>query len=143
MAPLREIYAGEPKVLLLDDQPTVRMLMERWLNHSGISTLSTGDEEEAFKLLQRPDVKMLIQDFARGEGTRGGFRFLQWMRGCERTKDIPVVIVTGTSVELIKRVFSEHQLSIEDELFSLLVKPMPPCELEALAKAIRKRFESG
>ncbi|HQW29111.1 MAG: response regulator [Verrucomicrobiales bacterium] len=129
------------QVLILDDFECIRKLLARFLNHYGIATLATGSEAEAFKLLQRPEVKVLIQDFTREGGTRGGFRFLQWMRSGEATRHIPVVIVSGTSVGKIKRAFAESRLSMDEELLGFWPKPLDCCVIAEIIKTIREHVD--
>jgi CheY-like chemotaxis protein len=126
------------QVLILDDFPCIRNLMVRFLNHSGIATLATGSEAEAFKLLQRPEVKLLIQDFTRGPGTRGGFRFIEWMRSHETTRHIPVIIISGTLEETIKRTFAESRLCMDEELFGFWPKPLDCLDIAEMVRMIRE-----
>lgn len=111
--------------------------MVRFFNRHGISTLATGSEAEAFKLLHRPEVKVLIQDFTREGGTRGGFLFLQWMRESEATKHIPVAIVSGTSNQRIKKAFAEAGLSMDEELLGFWAKPFACDDLLEMIRLIR------
>jgi CheY-like chemotaxis protein len=54
---------GSETVLLCEDEPLVRSLMERILRRSGYDVLTTQDPAEALELAtQRPDVDILVTD---------------------------------------------------------------------------------
>lgn len=126
-----------PCVLLLDDDLPIRKLMEKVLISRGVSARSTGSEAEAFKLLQIPEVKLLIQDFTREPGTLGGLRFWQRMRSSEVLCDIPVIIISGTSEDYIVRAFAAEYPEPISELVILCPKPFSIEEFDQLIPTVR------
>lgn len=135
-----ELQSSVPQVLILDDIEHWRKLLVRFLNHNGIATLSTGSEAEAFKLLQRSDVKLLIQDFTREKGDRGGFHLLRWMWSCPATANIPVIMISGTHPESIKKAFAEYRVSMDESLLGFWAKPMYTAEIAEMVELIRTQL---
>src|SRR5260370_4627964 len=64
--------AGQPVVLVVEDEPTVRSLAESILEDIGYATLSAGDAREAPVLLQADDpVDLLFTDINMPDGPDG------------------------------------------------------------------------
>ncbi len=115
------------KILVVDDEPTVRGAFEAILAARGHEVLTTGDAEEAIHRLEADDCDLVILDIC-----------LPRMSGLDalgRIKQLhpvlPVIVMTGrgttdTAIEATKRGAFEYQL-----------KPFEPQEmLDTIAKAL-------
>lgn len=80
-------------ILVVDDDPTVRLLCRETLQQVGYEVVEAGDGGEAITLLQtvRPDL-ILLDVMMPGVD---GFETLRHVRGSTRCERIPVVMVTG------------------------------------------------
>src|ERR1044071_5296352 len=84
-----------PVVMVVDDTDSARELMAKLLRMCGYQTLCASSGMEALQVLQviRPDVILL--DMAMPE--MDGLTVLQILRGSERWKTLPVLMVTALS----------------------------------------------
>ena len=80
-------------VLVAEDDPSVRMTIEFVLNDEGFEVLLAEDGEQALSLAlgSKPDVILLDQIMPK----MGGKEVLVALRADDRTKDIPVLVLTG------------------------------------------------
>jgi CheY-like chemotaxis protein len=82
-----------PKVLIAEDDPSVRMTLEFVLEDEGFSVLMAEDGAEALRIAgeELPDVILLDQVMPKMDG-RGVFSAL---RSSDATRTIPVLVLTG------------------------------------------------
>jgi two-component system chemotaxis sensor kinase CheA len=84
---------GPAVILVADDSITTRMLEKNILEAAGYRVRLASDGVEAWTLLKDESFDLLLAD---GEMPRlDGFGLTQKVRGDERLKDLPVVIVTS------------------------------------------------
>lgn len=81
------------KVLVAEDDPSVRMTLEFVLQDEGFDVIMAEDGEQAvaMALEQAPDVILLDQMMPKLTGKE----VLAALRGADATKDIPVIVLTG------------------------------------------------
>jgi DNA-binding response OmpR family regulator len=88
-----------PTVLLVDDDPGVRMIVERALANRGFQVLSAGDDRTALRILDREarGIGVLIADVHLGASADG---FDVARRARKLNPMIEVVYITGRSLDI-------------------------------------------
>jgi len=90
------------KVLVVDDQFTVRELQRRILEGAGYDVLTGANGREALDVIARePDIDLVITDIEMPE--MDGFALLDQVRAQEQTETLPVVIVSSRAGEEDRR----------------------------------------
>ena len=81
------------KVLLIDDDPVVTAMYGKMLREQGFDVEVAGDGEEGLEAIRRelPDVVLLDLDMPKVSG----ISWLKTVRNRQRSKNLPVVILTG------------------------------------------------
>src|SRR5215472_3668398 len=92
-----QIDADEVRVLLVEDDAALAQMYRVKLERDGYTVQVAGDGEEALGLLSRelPDLIFLDVRLPRMDG----LTFLERLRADDRTRDVPVVIVSNYSEE--------------------------------------------
>jgi two-component system alkaline phosphatase synthesis response regulator PhoP len=111
------------RVLVVDDEPAIRLLARVNLEADGMEVLEAGDGETAVTQArgEQPDLILLDVVMPRIDGLEVARR----LRGDERTRDIPIVFMSGL-VEL-----PEEAAGRGDDV---LVKPFDPLGLAAFVE---------
>ncbi|WDU65044.1 EAL domain-containing response regulator [Pseudomonas poae] len=88
--------ASQPATLLIvDDEPQVRKLLETLLQHEGYQTLTAGSGEEALRLVaQQPPDLILLDIMMPG---MDGYEVASQLKGNETTADIPIIMLSALS----------------------------------------------
>jgi CheY-like chemotaxis protein len=89
-------------VLIVDDEEVIRKFLRINLDNWGYEVKEAVDGEEALKQLKSDDFDLLICDILMPK--KDGWEVLKEMRSDPKTKDIPVIILTGKNedVEMFK-----------------------------------------
>src|SRR6516165_4079439 len=100
-----------PTVLIVEDEPKMRRLLELDLGEDGFSTLSAADAEAGLRLLNSQPVDIIVTDLKLPG--MGGLEFLQAVK--QRAPAMPVVVMTAfgsveTAVEAMKSGASDYVL---------------------------------
>ena len=114
-----QIDADEVRVLLVEDDAALAQMYRVKLERDGYTVQVAGDGEEALGLLRGdlPDLIFLDVRLPRMDG----LTFLERLRAGDRTRDIPVVIVSNYSEEeLVSR---GHQLGALEYLIKSQTTP--------------------
>jgi len=121
-----ERRAGDPLVLVVDDYKDTRELYADYIRMSGIEVETAADGFEGIEkaILLRPDV--IVMDLSMPH--LDGFDTVRVLRGHERTKQIPVLALTGAMLE------SEGRA--RDEGFSAFLRK--PCLPQYLLHEVRR-----
>jgi two-component system phosphate regulon response regulator OmpR len=117
------------KILVLDDEPDLRALLQRYLTEHGFEVKAIPDASQIDRLLQRESFDVLILDIMmRGED---GLSVCQRLRAQRET--IPIIMLTarGDPVDRI--------LGRESGADDYLAKPFNPRELLACIHALLRR----
>lgn len=82
------------KILFIDDEPDLVMLMQTRLASHGYQVLSAFDGEEGLKMVQeeKPDLILLDKIMPKMDG----LEVCQRLKADPKTKDIPVMIVSAS-----------------------------------------------
>jgi DNA-binding response OmpR family regulator len=102
------------KILVVDDDPTGRLLMEARLTKSGYEVLQAADGEMGLNLtkVQRPDLIVLDIEMP----GMNGFTFVTEMKKIEEIKNTPIIVLTAH--EENKPIFQRKGI------YNYLVKPV-------------------
>ncbi len=81
------------RVLIVDDSPTIVALLRKLLQQNGYVTLEAGDAEEGIRLAQAEAPDLIFLDIVLPG--MNGFAALRQLRRDIRTKDIPIIMISG------------------------------------------------
>ncbi|MFZ5775173.1 MAG: response regulator [Thermodesulfobacteriota bacterium] len=117
---------SEMDILIVDDTITVRTIMRMQLRHMGFSNIfEAHDGSAALKLLHSRKIDLIISDW--NMPGMNGVELLREVRGDERLKDIPFIMVTAEAS--VSRINMALQLKVDE----LILKPFT---LEVLERKI-------
>lgn len=115
------------RVLVIDDEPTVRDVVSRYLERDGYRVESAADGQSARKLLEEA-ADLIILDLM-----LPGMDGLTFLRDIRTTSDVPVIVLTARTDEMDRVVGLE--LGADD----YVVKPFSPRELAARVRSVLRR----
>ena len=119
-------------VLVLDDEPTVRGVLCRFLNEHGYQSVGATSVTEAVTLLDTTSVGAIILD-VRLSGGRAGLEVLSTLRRQPASKTTPVIVMTGVAPS------DEEQALITKHHASLFYKPEGLISLIGFLEQITER----
>ena len=85
------------KILVVDDEKMIRDLLRGYLIKLGYEIREAADGDQAIKELGREDFDLLICDIE--IPNKDGWQVIKEARSNPKTKDIPVIILTGKGEE--------------------------------------------
>ncbi len=115
-------------VLVVDDEPSVRDVVVRYLRQEGYATLEAGDGDAAREVLETQTPSLIILDLVLPG--MDGLSLCRWIR--ERS-ELPVIMITALGEE------SDRLTGLELGADDYLMKPFSPRELMARVKAMLRR----
>ena len=96
------MQSDDVQVLLIEDDGALAQMYQLKLERDGYTVRVAGDGEEAQRLIDQELPDLIFLDIRLPK--MDGLVFLEWLRGIERTRNIPVVIVSNYSEqELVSR----------------------------------------
>jgi CheY-like chemotaxis protein len=115
-------------VLVVDDEPTIRALVNAILDGSGVRTLEAADGPEALDMARRyqPDLVLLDVVMPRMDG----FAVCQRMKAETSMARIPILLLTALAQE------SDHQRARRVGADGIVQKPFSPAVLRATVDSI-------
>jgi two-component system alkaline phosphatase synthesis response regulator PhoP len=119
------------KVLIAEDQPHIRTLMLYKLQNSGYDVVAVENGIEALEKARSENPDVVLLDVMMPLMT--GFEVLAALRKDERTRSIPVLLVTAQSRE--EEVLKGLEMGADD----YITKPFSPNELAARIKTVLLR----
>ena len=119
---------GMTTVLVVDDEPIVREVVVRYLEHEGYRTLEAGDGEHAKILLEaeRPDLVVLDVMLPGVDG----LDLCRWIRA---RSELPVILLTARGEE------ADRIIGLELGADDYVTKPFSPRELAARVRTVLRR----
>jgi two-component system phosphate regulon response regulator PhoB len=118
-------------VLVVEDEPQIQELVAVNLEHIGHRVLRASSAEEAETAIRAELPDVLVLDWMLpGES---GLSFARRLRASERTRDLPILMLTARAMEQDK--LSGLEAGADD----YLTKPFSPKELAARIKAVLRR----
>lgn len=86
-------------ILVVDDEATIVSIIGKALERASYQVLTAGHHKAAFALLKDTPVDLVISDVMMPYA--GGFDLVEMMKADEKTKQIPVILVTGMDKEIL------------------------------------------
>jgi CheY-like chemotaxis protein len=120
----------KPKILIVDDDPIMRMLYKRPLEGAGYEFLTAKDGEEALKLVSEQAPQLIIMDIMM-PGT-DGLSVLRTLKHSEHGKNTPVIIVTAN----LEKYTTAQAEATASGAVAFLSKPLSPNRLLAEVKRL-------
>jgi two-component system phosphate regulon response regulator PhoB len=118
-------------VLVVEDEPQIQELVAVNLEHVGHRVLRASSAEEADRAIRAELPDVLVLDWMLpGES---GLAFARRLRADERTRDLPIVMLTARAME------QDKVSGLEAGADDYLTKPFSPKELAARIKALLRR----
>ena len=128
-----EAEKGQPRVLLVEDDPSLQRMVLDYFVENNIRTLLASSGQEMAGQLAGNEVDLVILDLRLG--LEDGLDLLRKIRS---SSELPIIIITGHRCSDIDRVVG-LELGADD----YLTKPFNLRELLARARAILRRFDAG
>jgi DNA-binding response OmpR family regulator len=116
------------RVLVVDDEPMVREVVTRYLEHDGFSVIAVENGRDALVAVKKAAPDLIILDIMLPE--IDGLDVLTRLR---RSGDVPIILLTARTSEA-DRVFG-LELGADD----YVVKPFSPRELTARVRSVLRR----
>lgn len=118
-------------ILIIEDDAAIRELLAVNLDASGHRVVESGSAEEAEDLIAHNLPDLILLDWMLPG--RSGPQFAQRIRAGERTKDVPIIMLTARTDE------HDRITGLEIGADDYIVKPFSPRELVARIKAVLRR----
>lgn len=116
------------RILLADDEQSLRFLIAETLEDEGFDITEADDGDKAIRLLEQISFDLLILDYMMPEKT--GIEVIEWVRSSSgANRDTPIILLTAKSMEQDKIRAKEAGATL------YIVKPFPPHQL---AEAVRQ-----
>ncbi len=122
---------SKQKILVVDDEASIRRILETRLKMAGYSVVTAEDGEEAVELFNKTNPDIVILDVMMPKMDGYGVT-----REIRRVSDIPIIILTALGD------VSERITGLELGADDYVIKPFSPKELEARVKAVLRRTVS-
>ena len=118
-------------ILIVEDEPSIAELIAVNLSHAGFLPVRAFQTEQASQLMKEVLPDLVILDWMLPG--KSGVQFAKELRANERTKDIPIILLTARSEEMDKIA------GLEAGADDYVTKPFSPKELVARVRAVLRR----
>jgi DNA-binding response OmpR family regulator len=129
--PSRSEKAPRASVLVVDDEPTIREVVARYLERAGYSARVAGDGAQALALAAQSTPDLIVLDLMLP--AIDGLQVLRRLRESEPGSGVRVIVLTARGRE------SERIVGLKDGADDYVVKPFSPNELVARVEAVLRR----
>lgn len=119
---------SKQRVLVVDDEASIRRILETRLKMAGYDVVTAEDGEEAVEVYNKTAPDLVILDVMMPKMDGYGVT-----REIRRTSDVPIIILTALGD------VSERITGLELGADDYVIKPFSPKELEARVKAVLRR----
>ena len=126
--------ASAQKILIVEDEPDIRKLVQYNLTQERFSVLEAEDGEQALKLLQREKPNLVILDLMLPG--LSGMELCKLLRQRSETAKLPILMLTAKAGE------ADRIVGLEMGADDYLAKPFSPREMVARVRAILRRSEA-
>ena len=120
-------------IIVVDDDPTLREMVIRYLDEHGVPTRAASNRAELHRHLEGTRPSLIILDLRLGQDDG-----LDLLREIRSQSDVPVIIATGHRPDEIDRIVG-LELGADD----YVIKPFSLGELLARVRAVLRRQEMG
>ena len=118
-------------ILVVEDEPAIQELIAVNLTFAGHKVLRATTAEQATTLVRAELPDLVLLDWMLPGAS--GVQFAKTLRGDERTRDVPIIMLTARSNE------SDKVAGLEAGADDYVTKPFSPKELMARIKAVLRR----
>lgn len=118
-------------ILIVEDEPAIAELLAINLEFAGHRAVRAADAEEAIRLIQHELPDLILLDWML-PGI-AGVRLAEKLRADERTREIPIIMLTARTDE------GDKVEGLETGADDYITKPFSPKELMARIKAVMRR----
>jgi len=125
---LNQTDANRQRILVADDEASIRRILETRLKMVGYDVIVAEDGEEALELFNKTNPDLVVLDVMMPKMDGYGVT-----REIRRTADVPIIILTALGD------VSERITGLELGADDYVIKPFSPKELEARVKAVLRR----
>jgi two-component system, OmpR family, alkaline phosphatase synthesis response regulator PhoP len=126
--------ASTQKILVVEDEPDIRKLVQYNLTQERFSVLEAEDGEQALKLLQRERPNLVILDLMLPG--LSGMELCKLLKQRSDTAKLPILMLTAKAGE------ADRIVGLEMGADDYLAKPFSPREMVARVRAILRRSEA-
>ena len=118
-------------ILIVEDEPSIAELIAVNLSHAGFLPVRAFQTDQASQLMKEVLPDLVVLDWMLPG--KSGVQFAKELRANERTKDIPIILLTARSEEMDKIA------GLEAGADDYVTKPFSPKELVARIRAVLRR----
>ncbi len=118
-------------ILLVEDEPAIQELIAFNLTQSGHHVLRASSAENAMTLVKNALPDLILLDWMLPGAS--GVEFAKKLRADDRTKGVPIIMLTARSEE------QDKIIGLETGADDYITKPFSPRELQARIKAVLRR----
>jgi len=119
--------AEQKKILIIDDEEDIRKMLKIRLEQEGFTIVQANDGDVGAKTAEQEVPDMIIMDIMMPNAD--GYSCLKEVRSLPKTKDIPVLMLSGKEEEKVRDLFAFQKIS------GYIEKPF---ELDDLVMKIRE-----
>lgn len=119
------------RILVVEDEPSIAELIAINLTHAGYQVEKAMQTEVAMNMMRDELPSLLILDWMLPG--KSGVQFARELRANERTRGLPILMLTAKSEE------SDKVLGLDSGADDFVTKPFSPKELVARVKALLRR----
>ena len=119
------------RILIVEDEPSIAELIAINLSHAGFEVEKAMQTELALAMMKDQLPSLIILDWMMPG--KSGVQFAKELRANERTKGLPILMLTAKSEE------SDKVLGLDSGADDYVTKPFSPKELVARVRAILRR----
>jgi CheY-like chemotaxis protein len=117
-----------PRVLVVDDDPAIRLICTTWLTLDGYEVLEAANGQDALDLAFTREPAVVLLDLS--IPVLDGFAVAKALRANERTRELPLVVLTGEAGPTVtQRVF-------EMGAAGFFTKPFDPGAVAAFVRSV-------
>lgn len=124
-----------PRILCVDDEPQVLKFLEALFAKNGYEVIKAENGEEALEKLKEERVDLVISDVRMPK--IDGFELCRRIKGDDRYRDIPVIIITGLTEK------KDRIKGIEAGAEDFISKPLDQAEVLARVKMLLKKRDGN
>jgi len=119
------------RILIVEDEPAIQALILANLKRAGHDAVAAGDAESAIQQISSALPDLILLDWMLPG--MSGIELARWLRKGERTRKVPIIMLTARGDE------RDKILGLETGADDYITKPFSPRELMARIKAVLRR----
>jgi two-component system, OmpR family, response regulator RpaB len=120
------------KILVIDDEATIRRILETRLSIIGYDVITAADGEEALSVFKREHPNLVVLDLMMPK--LDGYGVCQELR---KESDVPIIMLTALGD------ISDRITGLELGADDYIIKPFSPKELEARIRSVLRRVDKA